>query len=102
MDTKKRVKWYDGGTECNLCENEAMWSGLCESCKKLPEPRTESKIWNDAILAAAKWLSDVEECFCEEGAGLHDTGCSVVANRCLANEMKDSLLKTKEGVRGEA
>lgn len=93
MTTTKRTKWGDGGVECNLCPKDAVSVGLCDDCKILPEPRTEAKVWNDAIEAAAKWLEGLEECFCQPAEALHSNDCLVVANRVTANAMRESLLK---------
>lgn len=89
----KKMKWADGGEQCNLCANPAVYVGLCKDCHKLPEPRTESKIWNEAIDAAAKFLAEAEECFCTARNGLHTADCLVVANRCMADAMKEALLR---------
>src|SRR5262245_61883274 len=91
------TKWHDGGTQCNLCDKEAMWGGLCADCKELPHPRAESKTWNAAIDAAAKWLSELEECHCKTSEGLHTNDCLVVAQRVMADQMKNALIRKKGG-----
>lgn len=96
MFTTGRAKWYDGGTECNLCPKEAMWGGLCVDCRTLPHPRPESKAWNDAIKAAAKWLEEWGKCTCEAPKDVHSVECVVTTNRATANAMKESLRKTQE------
>lgn len=95
MTISKAARWGDGGEMCNICvQKPAQNVGLCEDCKKLPEPRTESKIWNDAIDAAAKYIEDVEECFCPKESGMHGNDCLVVANRCIADAMKSALQRS--------
>jgi hypothetical protein len=95
MTTSKRAKWFDRGIECNLCTKDAVYSGLCEECHKLPEPRTESKAWNEAIEAAAKWLEGIEECFCQNEES-HEDSCMGVVNLVTAEAMRKSLLRPRE------